>query len=382
MGAWAWDTLATATNVFLCDDYLIDDDTEGESWGNGDGVIDAGEVIELSVRVRYIGEIPATQVYGLLSISRANPHIELLDSLAAFGDAFGDTTLMCRNSFRFAVSEWCSEDHLIEFTLEITDSAGNTWEESLEVFVNSATDIVCNGDFSSGDISCWSFYHTSYTPVPTWNVVDDPEMGQALKITRSDPEPWEWARSSLVQTLHDADLSDPLLLLSFDVKVSYQNPSCSEYWWYGFPASFFLRYEDTMGEYYDLRRSFYYFGWSPDPLAEKIAQDTWVHRVYDLTFLAPSAAEFTQIKLFCDGYGWDVSFDNVEILLAEPGRAKGDINGDRYVNVLDVVLAAKIVIGTYRPTAVEHWAADTTNDGRVDVADVVGIVNIIIGTSP
>lgn len=53
------------------------------------------------------------------------------------------------------------------------------------------------------------------------------------------------------------------------------------------------------------------------------------------------------------------------------------MNEDGLIDVLDVVLAAKIAIGRRKPTDQEYWISDTTNDGRVDAADVMGIVNII-----
>ena len=64
---------------------------------------------------------------------------------------------------------------------------------------------------------------------------------------------------------------------------------------------------------------------------------------------------------------------------------KGDINDDGTVNALDVVLAIRIAIGLNPdPSERELQAADCNLDGQVDVADIIGIVNMItgLGTCP
>ena len=375
IGSKSWDSLTTVTNIFLYDGYIVDDDTDGASRGDGDAIIDAGETIELSVNLTFVGDRPATHVSGIVSIPQPNSHVKLIKNTAHFGDTFGDTTLTCRDSFIFSVSEHCWEDRFVEFALEIVDSDSNTWKDSFKLLINSQSDIICNGDFSTGDISCWSFFHTSFTPVPRWNVSLDPERGSAVRITRNAP--WNndaLARSSLVQDLYDADLTGQPVLLSFDVKVSSQTISCSN--WCG-PARVLLRYDDAEGESHDLWWTFYYSGWSPDSLAEKIVRNRWYHRVYDVTHLAPTATSLTQIKLFCEDLEWDVSFSNIDLSSIKDGTEKGDLNEDGSIDAMDVVLSGKIVTGMHTPTDGEHWTADINNDGRVDVADVMSIVKII-----
>ena len=56
----------------------------------------------------------------------------------------------------------------------------------------------------------------------------------------------------------------------------------------------------------------------------------------------------------------------------------GDMNGDCFLNVLDVVLLVSFILGE-SPDEYEYSAADINNDGDVNVLDVVVLVNIILG---
>ena len=56
----------------------------------------------------------------------------------------------------------------------------------------------------------------------------------------------------------------------------------------------------------------------------------------------------------------------------------GDVSNDGVVNVVDIVTVVGFVLGTASPTDQETCAADTNNDGLINVVDIVSIVNIIL----
>ena len=56
---------------------------------------------------------------------------------------------------------------------------------------------------------------------------------------------------------------------------------------------------------------------------------------------------------------------------------RGDANGDKVVDVSDVVVTVNKILGK-SPAVFVFGAADVNNDGDIDVSDVVGIVNIIL----
>jgi hypothetical protein len=58
----------------------------------------------------------------------------------------------------------------------------------------------------------------------------------------------------------------------------------------------------------------------------------------------------------------------------------GDLTGDGVINVLDVVRAVNIILGTGSPVrGYELWAGDMNEGGSINVLDVVLIVNVILG---
>ncbi|UCE18819.1 MAG: hypothetical protein JSV84_00240 [Gemmatimonadota bacterium] len=63
-----------------------------------------------------------------------------------------------------------------------------------------------------------------------------------------------------------------------------------------------------------------------------------------------------------------------------PLGGKGDINRDDTVDVRDVIGIVNIIVrSSPAPTAYEVWAADYNGDGKVNVLDVMGIINSILG---
>ena len=58
---------------------------------------------------------------------------------------------------------------------------------------------------------------------------------------------------------------------------------------------------------------------------------------------------------------------------------QGDINGDSFINVSDIVLAVSFAISSQQPSQYQMWAGDVNSDGMVNVLDIVTIVNMILG---
>ncbi|MFQ6093793.1 MAG: dockerin type I domain-containing protein [bacterium] len=58
--------------------------------------------------------------------------------------------------------------------------------------------------------------------------------------------------------------------------------------------------------------------------------------------------------------------------------AKGDVNGDGQINIVDVVFAVNITLELYDPTPTQRWAADCDDDGTVNIQDIICMINIIL----
>ncbi len=71
--------------------------------------------------------------------------------------------------------------------------------------------------------------------------------------------------------------------------------------------------------------------------------------------------------------------NTVTYLLREPRYAKGDINTDGWINILDLTRMINIILGTAKEVAEsELWAADLNGDDAINVLDLVWTINIIL----
>ena len=79
------------------------------------------------------------------------------------------------------------------------------------------------------------------------------------------------------------------------------------------------------------------------------------------------------------------NYDNSEFLAtdqvcfySETDFLLGDVTQDGFVNVLDVVSMVGYILGSQQYSEAELLLADYTDDGSVNVLDVVAIVQIIL----
>ena len=62
----------------------------------------------------------------------------------------------------------------------------------------------------------------------------------------------------------------------------------------------------------------------------------------------------------------------------EPVNKLGDVNGDTFVDVTDVVLMIDDILGKH-PAGYDASVADVNHDGAIDVTDVVMVIDVILG---
>lgn len=113
--------------------YFVDDDTLDESFGNANGFADPGEIIELPLRLRNLGDAMAVGVTA--ELDTRDPYITLLDNTETFGDIAPGEIAQSEDDFDFGIAADVPPHHPISFSLRIQDSRGNSWERSFTISV-------------------------------------------------------------------------------------------------------------------------------------------------------------------------------------------------------------------------------------------------------
>lgn len=165
-----------------CRDEIIDDDNLGASSGNGDGVINPGETIELAFELKNSGSLDLTGLTGLLETS--DPNATVIDNESAFPDMglLGGGTCEA-NPFVVAISETCPGGHILPFTMTITDVNDSTW--TFEVELTCMTDGIDGFGLNGGTIPTRSGISASPNPFNNHSVIKYslPEAGNvSLKV--------------------------------------------------------------------------------------------------------------------------------------------------------------------------------------------------------
>jgi hypothetical protein len=109
--------------VYLAADQVtIDDDNAGASRGDGDGVIDFGETIELTVGLRNAGMTDALAVVGTLGAGSS--HITMITGEVPYGDIPSETTVTNSQPFVFQVAPDIPNGEPLNLSLGVTESPG------------------------------------------------------------------------------------------------------------------------------------------------------------------------------------------------------------------------------------------------------------------
>jgi putative hemolysin len=121
--------------------HTIDDDTSENSNGNGDGIANCGEDIELYVDLLNQGTDTATGVNA--TISTTDPYVTwLFNTDSDYLDIPGGGTVTNNNDFDFALDASAPDGHVIHFDLDIAASNGGPWSDTFDLPVKCST--ACN----------------------------------------------------------------------------------------------------------------------------------------------------------------------------------------------------------------------------------------------
>ena len=122
--------ITTNAPFVICPSYFIDD-----SFGNNNGLVDYGEVINLDVELQNLGSVNASNVS--IQLSTNNQYITITDSLDFISGVNANQTLNITNAFTFIVDNLIPDQHQVQFQLDITDASGNSWVSYIQLVLNA-----------------------------------------------------------------------------------------------------------------------------------------------------------------------------------------------------------------------------------------------------
>jgi len=127
--------------VVLVHDRHSIDDTAG---GNGDGMIDPGEIVDVQVSLANLGVPQATGVTARLSIS--DPLITVTEDVADYPDIPGGETRDPTTPFTLSVSDGHPRGLVVTFDLSITADGGYQFEASFSTMIGSREILLVDDD--------------------------------------------------------------------------------------------------------------------------------------------------------------------------------------------------------------------------------------------
>ena len=111
-------------SVNVYSDYItVNDNGTGASTGNGDGIINAGEVVELAVAVSNYGSEAANDISGVLTSENSN--VTIVNDSFSYGDlSTGDIVNNASSPFTFSVSADVHDGAEVKLLLTLSNGAG------------------------------------------------------------------------------------------------------------------------------------------------------------------------------------------------------------------------------------------------------------------
>ena len=118
--------------------HAIDDDNNGGSVGDGDGLVDSGETIEMRVTLKNASDGTVHNVSAALSVN--DSCVTLTGTQQNYGDISAGGTATSSGAYVFSIDPSCADGHLIAFQLAISADEGS-WAGNITVEVHREPEI-------------------------------------------------------------------------------------------------------------------------------------------------------------------------------------------------------------------------------------------------
>jgi hypothetical protein len=113
----------------------VDDDNSGGTSGNGDGVLDSGETVDLTVPVRNTGGTSSSSVTGKLTTT--SPAVTMITSGVTYGTIAAGATVNGATRFRFTTAYNSVDQIELPFSLSIVDGAAHHFVEPIRLTLHA-----------------------------------------------------------------------------------------------------------------------------------------------------------------------------------------------------------------------------------------------------
>ncbi|HEU4365189.1 MAG TPA: C25 family cysteine peptidase, partial [Candidatus Krumholzibacteria bacterium] len=108
----------------------VDDDNADGTSGNGDGAIDGGEIVDLTLSLKNTGTIPTGFVS--LVLRSGDPGVTIADSLADAGVIGDGATVVASDAVRVTFDEGLPDVYAVPFTVVIQDDGTEAWRDEFK----------------------------------------------------------------------------------------------------------------------------------------------------------------------------------------------------------------------------------------------------------
>ncbi len=119
--------------------YQLDD-----SQGNGNGMLDAGETVNLTVLARNYGNQDANNVYGILSTT--DPYVTIVADSACYGSIPAHDSAYSASNYVIQAALNIPDQHRIQFELAFTDANDSTWVSRFSIVANAPNPVYMSYD--------------------------------------------------------------------------------------------------------------------------------------------------------------------------------------------------------------------------------------------
>ncbi|UCE18505.1 MAG: hypothetical protein JSV84_16910 [Gemmatimonadota bacterium] len=134
-----YQTILLGQEVPVCvslSNHHIDDDSLGESSGDGDGKVNPGETMELILSLRNAG-VSRTAFSVSAEIAVDDSYGAVHQSIANFGDIPPGSDVAGQEEYVISITPDCPDGHVVTCTIEIVDGSGTLWEDFLDISVEA-----------------------------------------------------------------------------------------------------------------------------------------------------------------------------------------------------------------------------------------------------